>query len=214
MREETSPTGSRHIMSSIRQRIEHGGERLWRPDDFREFSFMAVAQALSRLKREGELERLSKGVYYRTRETAFGMSRPNPAAVRNLVANIRPYILPVSPPRTFWELGKAEIEALIANITEQIGGAKTTPSVSTVPSKSPVKKARKKRKLSPEARAGIAKAQKLRWAKFHAAQKVTTEPAPAAKKATKKAVKKTARKAVKKAAKKATKKATNSDIPF
>ena len=86
MREETSPTGSRHIMSSIRQRIEHGGERLWRPDDFREFSFMAVAQALSRLKREGELERLSKGVYYRTRETAFGMSRPNPAAVRNLVA--------------------------------------------------------------------------------------------------------------------------------
>jgi hypothetical protein len=90
MREETLLTGSGHIMSSIRQRIERGGERLWRPGDFREFSFMAVAQALSRLKREGELERLSKGVYYRTRVTAFGTSRPNPAAVRDLVAKHKP----------------------------------------------------------------------------------------------------------------------------
>jgi hypothetical protein len=71
-------------MASIRQRIERGGERLWRPDDFREFSFMAVAQALSRLKREGTLERVSKGVYYRSRDTAFGKSRPSPAAIKNL----------------------------------------------------------------------------------------------------------------------------------
>jgi hypothetical protein len=70
----------------VRNRIERGGERLWRPRDFRGLSFEAVAQALSRLMREGSLERLSKGVYYRTRSTAFGKSRPNPGAIQNLAA--------------------------------------------------------------------------------------------------------------------------------
>ncbi len=73
-------------MAFVRQRIERGGERLWQPEDFRNLSFMAVAQALSRLKREGTLERLSKGVYYRTRDTAFGKSRPNPATIQKLAA--------------------------------------------------------------------------------------------------------------------------------
>jgi hypothetical protein len=70
----------------VRQRIERGGERLWRLEDFRDLSFEAVAQALSRLVREGILERLSKGVYYRTRETAFGKSRPNPTTIRKLAS--------------------------------------------------------------------------------------------------------------------------------
>ncbi len=74
------------VMASVRRRIENGGEALWRPQDFQEFSFMAVAQAFSRLKRSGVLERLSKGVYYRPRDTAFGKSRPNPASIRNLAA--------------------------------------------------------------------------------------------------------------------------------
>jgi hypothetical protein len=73
-------------MAFVRQRIERGGERLWQLEDFRDLSFMAVAQALSRLKREGTLERLSKGVYYRTRDTAFGKSRPNPAAIQKLAS--------------------------------------------------------------------------------------------------------------------------------
>ncbi|MHB8656237.1 MAG: DUF6088 family protein [Terriglobia bacterium] len=47
---------------------------------------MAVAQALSRLMRQGEVERLSKGIYYRARETAFGKSRPNPAAIHKLAS--------------------------------------------------------------------------------------------------------------------------------
>lgn len=68
----------------IRERITHGGERIWRFEDFRDLSFAAAAQALSRLTKEGKIERLSKGVYYRTRETAFGSSRPNPAAIRKL----------------------------------------------------------------------------------------------------------------------------------
>ena len=80
------PTKSHRVMGLVRQRIERGGEHLWRFEDFRDLSFSAVAQALSRLTREGTIERLSKGVYYRNRETAFGKSKPNPAAIRNLVS--------------------------------------------------------------------------------------------------------------------------------
>ena len=81
-----SPTGPGPIMAFVRRRIARGGERLWQLEDFRDLSFTAVAQALSRLKREGTLERLSKGVYYRTRDTAFGKSRPNPATIHKLAA--------------------------------------------------------------------------------------------------------------------------------
>src|SRR5271157_4812007 len=82
----TTSAGSRQIMSLVRQRIERGGERLWRLEDFRDFPFNAAAQALSRLTRQGQLERLSKGVYYRSRQTAFGKSLPNPAAIRELAS--------------------------------------------------------------------------------------------------------------------------------
>jgi len=49
--------------------------------DFSGLSFPAVAQALSRLARQGQLRRLGKGLYYRSRETTFGPSLPNPAAI-------------------------------------------------------------------------------------------------------------------------------------
>jgi hypothetical protein len=76
-------------MKSVRRRIEGGGERLWRFEDFQDAQFPAVAQALSRLTRQGELERLSKGIYYRSRPTALGKSLPNPAALRQLAARRR-----------------------------------------------------------------------------------------------------------------------------
>lgn len=81
-----APAPSRRITKLIRQRIIRGGERLWRFEDFRDLPFSAVAQALSRLTRDGTTERLSKGVYYRNRETIFGKSRPNPAAIRQLAS--------------------------------------------------------------------------------------------------------------------------------
>jgi hypothetical protein len=81
-----SAVGSRHVARLVRQRVERGGERLWRLEDFRDLPFLAVAQALSRLKRDGTLDRLSKGVYYRNRQTAFGKSRPNPTAIQNLAS--------------------------------------------------------------------------------------------------------------------------------
>ena len=77
---------SARIAAGVRRRIERGGERLWRLEDFRDLPFMAVAQALSRLAKAGLIERLSKGVYYRARQTAFGKSRPNPAAIQKLAA--------------------------------------------------------------------------------------------------------------------------------
>src|ERR1700683_52285 len=79
-------TRSPRIMRSVRQRINRGGERLWRLEDFRGLPFLAGEQALSRLTREGSIERLSKGIYYKNRETAFGKSRPNPASIRKLAS--------------------------------------------------------------------------------------------------------------------------------
>jgi hypothetical protein len=81
--------GGTRTATIVRRRIERGGERVWRLEDFRDLPFEAVAQALSRLTREGVLERLSKGVYYRTRETAFGKSRPNPAAIQKLASKCK-----------------------------------------------------------------------------------------------------------------------------
>jgi Family of unknown function (DUF6088) len=91
------PTGSRRIMNLVRHRIERGGERLWRLEDFRDLSWTAVAQALSRLTRQGMLQRLSKGVYYRARQTALGKSLPNPASVQKL-ASRRKQIFPAGVP--------------------------------------------------------------------------------------------------------------------
>jgi hypothetical protein len=82
-----SPAKSHYVMGLVSQRIERGGEHLWRFEDFRDLPFSAVAQALSRLTRAGTIERLSKGVYYRNRETSFGKSKPNPAAIRNLASH-------------------------------------------------------------------------------------------------------------------------------
>ena len=84
VREMAKTTKTRTTASSIRLQIERGGERLWRHNDFRDKPFPAVAQTLSRLTRNGTLERLSKGVYYRSRSTAFGPSRPSPTAIKRL----------------------------------------------------------------------------------------------------------------------------------
>src|SRR5215470_16915688 len=82
-----NPTKTRRynrVMAVIRRRIEAEGEHLWRLEDFQDLPFNAAAKALSRLAREGTLQRLSKGVYYSSRQTAFGKSRPNPTAIQRL----------------------------------------------------------------------------------------------------------------------------------
>lgn len=68
----------------VRRRIETAGERLWRFADFSGLPFTAVAQSLSRLSRQGVIQRLGKGLYYRSRPTAFGQSKPNVTQIRAL----------------------------------------------------------------------------------------------------------------------------------
>lgn len=72
-------TGS--AAARIRERVDGGGERYWRHSDFEGLPPAAVAATLSRLAREGFLERVGKGVYYRSRPTAFGPSMPAASAV-------------------------------------------------------------------------------------------------------------------------------------
>lgn len=81
-----SSSNPQRVAALVRQRIQDGGERLWRLEDFRDLPFAAVAKALSRLTKAGKIERLSKGVYYRARKTAFGKSRANPAAIERFAA--------------------------------------------------------------------------------------------------------------------------------
>lgn len=84
---ETAPATPRaSVAREVRRRIERSGDRVWRFEDFQDLPPQAVGQALSRLGRSGELRRLSKGVYFRPRPTAFGPSRPNPADLQRLVA--------------------------------------------------------------------------------------------------------------------------------
>lgn len=73
-----------NVAKTVREKIEEGGERAWRLVDFDGMPFTAVAQALSRLARQGVIQRLGKGLYYRPRQTAFGLSKPNRAQIRSL----------------------------------------------------------------------------------------------------------------------------------
>jgi hypothetical protein len=86
MRTNEKKAGSRtgKTAEAVRKRIESSGERVWRLADFDGMSFMAVAQTLSRLTRQGVIQRLGKGLYYRPRQTTFGLSRPNTAQIRSL----------------------------------------------------------------------------------------------------------------------------------
>jgi hypothetical protein len=85
-REGNAPRSAKHVTTLVRQRIEAGGERLWRLRDFHDLPVSAVAQTLSRLAQQGKIDRLSKGVYYSARDTAFGKSKPNPAQIRDLAS--------------------------------------------------------------------------------------------------------------------------------
>jgi hypothetical protein len=74
-------TTSRNAAREVRNRVTRGGERFWKHSDFSGLPASAVSQALSRLARGGELQRMHKGLYYRSRPTVLGPSRPSPSAV-------------------------------------------------------------------------------------------------------------------------------------
>src|SRR5262249_28724701 len=114
----------------IRRSIETGGEGLWRFDDFAGLPISAVAQALSRLARQGHLERLSKGVYYRPRQTSLGKSLPNPIAIRKL-ASERKTVFPAGIAAanvlgfTTQTAGKHEVATSALSLPRKLVGSET-----------------------------------------------------------------------------------------
>jgi len=84
--ETRTRTSGGNTAQTVRARIESSGERFWRLADFDGMPVTAVAQTLSRLHRQGAIQRLGRGLYYRPRQTAFGPSRPNMARIRSLAA--------------------------------------------------------------------------------------------------------------------------------
>ena len=69
-------SGAGNTAETVRRRIEASGERVWRLADFDGMPFMAVAQALSRLTRQGVIQRLGKGLYYRPGRRRSGRAGP------------------------------------------------------------------------------------------------------------------------------------------
>lgn len=81
---KTLPRRQQSAADRVRQRIEQGSEAYWRQQDFASLPSPAVSQTLSRLTKQGILQRVRKGLYYRPRATAFGTSRPSDNAIQQL----------------------------------------------------------------------------------------------------------------------------------
>jgi hypothetical protein len=65
------------VATGVRRRVLSSRDHFWRPEDF-DGSPGAVAQALSRLVRTGELRRIRRGLYWRGTSTRLGMAPPPP----------------------------------------------------------------------------------------------------------------------------------------
>jgi hypothetical protein len=81
MRLVKTVTSPRSVAGRVRMRVERGGERLWRVDDFSDLGSSAVMAELSRLSRQGSLRRVAKGVYYKPGTWALGETQPRRVAV-------------------------------------------------------------------------------------------------------------------------------------
>jgi len=81
MSKKTTQKPRRSTAESVRDRVDRGGSRLWKYADFHDLPQAAVAQALSRLARDGVLQRVAKGVYFHSTPTSFGPSVPSASAV-------------------------------------------------------------------------------------------------------------------------------------
>lgn len=73
--------GEPSAATTIRRRIERGGERFWRVADFNDLPPRTVSRTLARLAEAGVVERPRHGLYYRSRPTVFGPSIPSSTAV-------------------------------------------------------------------------------------------------------------------------------------
>ncbi len=76
MASQAARMSRRSTATTVRQRVEAGGERFWQLGDFADLPAGAVARTLSRLAEDGTLTRVQKGLYWRSRPTIVGPSRP------------------------------------------------------------------------------------------------------------------------------------------
>lgn len=74
------------VAAEVRGRVLASRDRFWRPESFGDHSPDAVAQALSRLTRDGELRRIRRGLYWRGTPTRLGMAPPPPSRLAREVA--------------------------------------------------------------------------------------------------------------------------------
>lgn len=74
------------VAAEVRERVLASRDRFWRPDAFDDHSPDAVAQALSRLTRDGDLRRVRRGLYWRGTPTRLGMAPPPPDRLAREVA--------------------------------------------------------------------------------------------------------------------------------
>ena len=79
------PMNTTSVAPEVRKRVLASRDRFWRPEDF-EGSPDAVAQALSRLARSGEVRRVRRGLYWRGAPTRLGMAPPPPGRLADAVA--------------------------------------------------------------------------------------------------------------------------------
>lgn len=78
------------IAHGVVTRVRKGGDdRLWTYADFPGVSRTALAAALSRLAKVGELTRVRRGVYYRPERTIFGLSKPDPELLADAILRAR-----------------------------------------------------------------------------------------------------------------------------
>jgi Family of unknown function (DUF6088) len=64
------------VAAAVREKVLASYDCFWRPGDFSDYSPDAVAAALSRLRRSGELRRVRRGLYWRGTRTPLGMAPP------------------------------------------------------------------------------------------------------------------------------------------
>lgn len=76
------------VSADVRRKVLRSRNRFWRPEDFAG-SPEAVAKALSRLTRSGELRRVRRGLYWRGTPTRLGMAPPPAERLVNEVVDER-----------------------------------------------------------------------------------------------------------------------------
>ena len=75
---------AKSVADHIRLKIEKGGEGYWTYADFSDLPGTSVSKTLSRLTKEGTLERVRNGIYYHPRITSFGRSTPSQSEILKL----------------------------------------------------------------------------------------------------------------------------------